>query len=277
MFTMTEMRNQRGQLLRAALGFAGLPRPSYDRSLWALRTWLDSWAGIGHVAVRPHRTLTRLVVVPAFALFVVTGCTTASKPMGRAEPARVARRQHEVIVVVSDRTLYFENVRPPCAHWSVPGRWTFAQQPAALRSADGRDFIGVVLYPEQQFNDLPGPELVTRAAEYLRREDERAHKEPIITVVEPFDAPRAGAVVLRVTSQVALPPEIVKEHPQLAGQRVRLPSRVLLPFSPDWLVIISVGRDNLEGAREVIATLRTADHPQCWLPLLRQQFPDVRW
>jgi len=24
--------------------------PSYDRALWALRTWLDSWPGIGHVA-----------------------------------------------------------------------------------------------------------------------------------------------------------------------------------------------------------------------------------
>jgi len=33
----------------AALGFAGLPRPSSDRALWALRTWLDSWAGIGDV------------------------------------------------------------------------------------------------------------------------------------------------------------------------------------------------------------------------------------
>jgi hypothetical protein len=39
------------QLLRAALGFAGLPRPTYDCSLWALRTWLDSWAGIGRAAV----------------------------------------------------------------------------------------------------------------------------------------------------------------------------------------------------------------------------------
>ena len=45
------MLDQRGQLLRAALGFAGLPRPSYDLPLWALRTWLDSWAGIGRVAV----------------------------------------------------------------------------------------------------------------------------------------------------------------------------------------------------------------------------------
>jgi hypothetical protein len=43
--------DQRGQLLRAALGFAGLPSPPRDYSLWALCTWLDSWAGIGHVAV----------------------------------------------------------------------------------------------------------------------------------------------------------------------------------------------------------------------------------
>jgi hypothetical protein len=43
------VRDQRGQLLRAALGFAGLPRPSYDRALWALRCWLDSWRGIGDV------------------------------------------------------------------------------------------------------------------------------------------------------------------------------------------------------------------------------------
>src|SRR5262245_3123310 len=29
--------------------------PSYDRALWALRTWLDCWSGIGHVAVGMHR------------------------------------------------------------------------------------------------------------------------------------------------------------------------------------------------------------------------------
>ncbi len=45
------MSDQRGRLLVAAFGFVGLPRPSYDRSLWALRTWLDSWSGIGHVVV----------------------------------------------------------------------------------------------------------------------------------------------------------------------------------------------------------------------------------
>jgi hypothetical protein len=45
------MLDQRGRLLRAAVGFAGCPMPSYDRALHGLRTWLDSWAGIGHVVV----------------------------------------------------------------------------------------------------------------------------------------------------------------------------------------------------------------------------------
>jgi hypothetical protein len=47
--------DKRGQLLRAAVGFAGCSIPSYDRALHALRTWLDAWPGIGHVAVGMHR------------------------------------------------------------------------------------------------------------------------------------------------------------------------------------------------------------------------------
>jgi len=26
-----------------------------NRALWALRAWLDSWSGIGHIAVGMHR------------------------------------------------------------------------------------------------------------------------------------------------------------------------------------------------------------------------------
>jgi len=37
--------DQRGQLLRAALGFAGLPRPSYDRSLHALVQGVTACSG----------------------------------------------------------------------------------------------------------------------------------------------------------------------------------------------------------------------------------------
>ena len=49
------MLDQRSRLLRAAVGFATCSLPSYDRALWALRTWLDYWRGIGHVAVGMHR------------------------------------------------------------------------------------------------------------------------------------------------------------------------------------------------------------------------------
>jgi hypothetical protein len=37
--------DQRGRLLRAALGFAGLPRSLYDRALHAQRAWLLYEAG----------------------------------------------------------------------------------------------------------------------------------------------------------------------------------------------------------------------------------------
>ena len=49
------MLDQRGRLFVAELRFAGCSMPSYDRALHALRTWLDSWAGIGRVAVGMHR------------------------------------------------------------------------------------------------------------------------------------------------------------------------------------------------------------------------------
>ena len=48
------MLDQRGQLLRAAVGFAGCSISSYDPALRILRSWLDAWPGAGHVAVGMH-------------------------------------------------------------------------------------------------------------------------------------------------------------------------------------------------------------------------------
>jgi hypothetical protein len=47
--------DRRGPLLIAALGFSTCSMPSYDRALHAVRAWLDTWAGIGHIAVGMHR------------------------------------------------------------------------------------------------------------------------------------------------------------------------------------------------------------------------------
>jgi hypothetical protein len=72
------MLDQRGRLLMAALGFVTLPMPSYDRALHALRSWLDSWRGIGAVSVGMHRQgydlqLTRYDERGWRATFYVTG------------------------------------------------------------------------------------------------------------------------------------------------------------------------------------------------------------
>ena len=42
-------------MLRATVGFAGCSMRAYDRALWTLRIWLDSWPGIRPVAVGMHR------------------------------------------------------------------------------------------------------------------------------------------------------------------------------------------------------------------------------
>jgi hypothetical protein len=39
----------------AAVGLTGSSMPSHDRALRTLRSWLDSWTGIGHIAAGTHR------------------------------------------------------------------------------------------------------------------------------------------------------------------------------------------------------------------------------
>src|SRR5262249_47062533 len=59
--------DERGRLLMAALGFAGCSMPSRHSALHALRSWLDSWAGIGRLAAhtRADSRAWRFVLVAA--------------------------------------------------------------------------------------------------------------------------------------------------------------------------------------------------------------------
>jgi len=91
--------DQRSRLLVAALGFAGLPMLSYDRALWALRFWLDSWAGIGAIATGMARQgfdlqLTRYDEKGWRATFYTTGMehsiTSATASAWERTPGRCA-------------------------------------------------------------------------------------------------------------------------------------------------------------------------------------------
>jgi len=81
----------RGQLLRAAVGFAGCSMPSYDRALWALRTWLDSWSGIGHVAVGMQ-----VHVKPGAALDDAIHRVAPFRMISRRRPEEPHRRESEL-------------------------------------------------------------------------------------------------------------------------------------------------------------------------------------
>jgi hypothetical protein len=82
-------------------GFAGCSIPSYDRALQAIRTWLDSWSGIGHVAVGMHRQgydlqLTRYDEKGWRATFYATGMehspTSATGTAWERTPWRATQR-----------------------------------------------------------------------------------------------------------------------------------------------------------------------------------------
>jgi len=78
--------------------------PSYDRALHALRTWLDSWTGIGHVAVGMHRPgydlqLTQYDERGWRATFYTTGMehspTSATGTGWESTSLRPGQRRHE--------------------------------------------------------------------------------------------------------------------------------------------------------------------------------------
>jgi len=76
----------------AALGFAGCALPSYDRALWALRTGLDSWPGIGHVAAGMHRQWTQYDE-RGWRAGAFDGCRPrADQPPGRCQEGRNGER-----------------------------------------------------------------------------------------------------------------------------------------------------------------------------------------
>jgi hypothetical protein len=73
--------------------------PSYDRALQALRSWLDSWSGIGHVTVGMARQgydlqLTRYDERGWHATFYTSGMehSPPARPAARGSARRGTRR-----------------------------------------------------------------------------------------------------------------------------------------------------------------------------------------
>jgi hypothetical protein len=91
----------RGRLLLAALGFVTLPAAPHHAALYALHDWLDSWRGVGDVAIGMHRRgydiqLTQYDERGWRATFYVTGmehsATSATASAWEPSPWRAVQR-----------------------------------------------------------------------------------------------------------------------------------------------------------------------------------------
>jgi ABC-type amino acid transport substrate-binding protein len=221
---------------------------------------------------RPRARPARRAAV-LLAGLLVGACATGEPPPSAPAPTTAAR-DAEVLVVAGGRTHFFENRRPHCLAFVLEGEWEFAGQRAALRTADRRRFVGVVL---QGADAIPGAgDLVSRAIAQIIADTDREWRQPIQTRIEAFSAGRAGAVMLEF-GEVTVTPEAVKRTagstPSAIGRKVRLPLRVVAPFDAGLVMVVTAL--DVADAQAVFSTLEVTEEPQCWRRVIRERFPGV--
>ncbi|HEU5319300.1 MAG TPA: hypothetical protein VFX28_00765, partial [Methylomirabilota bacterium] len=168
----------------------------------------------------------------------------------------------EIVVTTPETLFYFNNdSRRLCYTFTVPGRWTLGRQIGALRSENGKAFVGVVFTPERA-PDSPA----LRAAHDLTASYERGLGRPLTEVeISPADELFPGAVRWRAGDRVTM-----------RGIQGTLSPTLFVPFQPGWVAQVTVGGTTDDDAvtRQVLGTLGTTDHPQCYWPLIRRISPD---
>ena len=220
---------------------------------------------------RRHR-LARLV--PTLALFVA-GCAAATSAPP-APPATAKVRGPEIVVHAEGQTHYFENRHPHCLAFALTDEWDFGPQRGTLRIANGTRSLGVTLIETAAMAKPPSGDDVTRAAAAIVAEIEDVWGQRVQTTVESLPASRKGTILLRfedviVTRESAA--RVTASTPSAIGQQVRLPIRVIAPFAPGLVLVVTV--DDARDAREVLGTLAVTEDPQCWGPSIPRRFPGL--
>jgi hypothetical protein len=209
------------------------------------------------VTVRPFPAVA-VAALGLLALLAGACATTQNRPAG--PPPKTVTRGAEILVLAGGRSHFFENRRPHCLAYVLDGEWEFAAQQAALRTADRRRVVGVVLQSAEVLPGPPGSDLVTRAIAQIIADAEKEWGVPLQARVEAFPTLRPGAVVLEFES-VKITPE------------TRLPLRVVAPFDAGLVMVVTALE--LADARAIATTLEVTEDPQCWRQTIRQRFPGV--
>lgn len=208
----------------------------------------------------------------AVLFFLSTFAATVNPSDPDVVPAKIGRRGDEFFVITSERTVYFNNdTTKLCYTFSLPGEWEPAQQSGALRTRDHKRVVGVLFYSADSFDGIEGVDIITRAANHITREHEKTVGRPLKATLAPFEGGRHGAMIWEI-------PETV----EWAGLQGKIPPKILASFPPGWVVVLTATAsgatesERVSLARQMLETLSVIQNPQCYWPLIRQQFPDFK-
>jgi hypothetical protein len=155
--------------------------------------------------------------------------------------------------------VFYNNPRPFCYTYMIPGDWVFAREPNAYRSKDGRAVAGVLFMLPKDLEGGEGTTLVERAGNLVTREYGKALGQPLAGVeLIPFESTRPGTWRWRAAPV------------SQAGRHIVFPAKIFVDLSPDAVAQITVAgtRDNDDLARRIVERLRTTLDPECYWPLL---------
>jgi hypothetical protein len=155
--------------------------------------------------------------------------------------------------------VFYNNPRPFCYTYAIPGAWVNSQAESAWHSKDGRQFVGVLFTLAQDLKGFEGETLVERAGASIGRSYEKTlGPSPAGIKLAPF------ASALRATWKWTAAPVTQGD------QQIAVPTKIIADFSPDGIAVITIaGTPDDDGlARRIIATFKTTKDPECYLPVL---------
>jgi hypothetical protein len=221
----------------------------------------------------------RTLLLASLLVLGITGCMSTLPPSREAATAaQMKTRGPDIIIVKKPRTYYFENRLPHCLAYSLSGEWDFATQEAALRTPDGRHFVGIQLWDAQRLPGSSEIDPISRAVVYLQADAEKDFAQKVPITVEPFSSALPGAVLVRFEKVLLTPQAAARALGPIrpkSGELVGLPLRAIVPYPPGLVVILITTWDE-DDAREVLATFEMTDDPLCWQSAIRERFPGLR-
>lgn len=201
-------------------------------------------------------------------LILISGCATGrSDVQGQywMSPDRT-----EVLLSFPEKgeAYYFNNNRSRlCYTYKILGKWQPTAESALLRSADGRAVVGVLLFSAQELDEYVGNDLVTRASNRITKIYEKSVGKPLANVkLEAI--PRVGAMKWSATLTV-----------ERGRQRKEMQtSKIFAEIVAGWVAQITVsGTSDDDGlALHILEILGTTSEPECYWPLIRKYFPNIR-